>query len=538
MEPKSITTLPLNQLRIDEKANVRHIARGATPAFIGSIRAHGIRQDLIVRPNGAGYVIVDGGKRFAAAQALVKSGDWQADIAIPVKVIEATDAQAREQSLTLNVIRENMHPVDEYRAFAQLHADKETPLNVQAIADHFGIDTKIVAQRLALGALDDVILKAWLEGEIKEDTARAFTLCGSKKDQARIYAKLSKHRRVDADDVKDELKVSNVGRLLDLVGDEAYAERGGKITRDLFGSDHIVSDEALLKAMADEKVAVICKELVDKQGWQWATADIPNNDWQYGHLQSQMKPTSDEAEKLKRLEADAEDENLSWQENDKANDEHDALRAAILNRSITAKQKAKAGCFVRIGDDGALSIDYGRTMPPKSETHTKFDPRTGKIIKVKKKLGNTMSDALRESLHEQFRTAIKSALVAETYHGDLSPLLARIVASQIRPSSRYSSAPHQIMKSYDAIANGISPKVMNAALRKTFDAKDYFARAPKALTLVAIIEAVNADEARKVTNKKRPEMAKVALANIPKTGWLPKELRTANYDGPAAKKKR
>jgi ParB family chromosome partitioning protein len=117
-------------------------------------------------------------------------------------------------------------------------------------------------------------------------------------------------------------------------------------------------------------------------------------------------------------------------------------------------------------------------------------------------------------------------------------MLARIVASQITPSSRYNNAPDAVSKCFDAIADGIAPKVMNAALRKAFDPKGYFAGVSKGLALAAITEGVNADEARKVSNKKKGEIAKAALANVPKTGWLPKELRTAHYDGPKPKAKK
>jgi ParB family transcriptional regulator, chromosome partitioning protein len=35
---------------------------------------------------------------------------------------------------------------------------------------------------------------------------------------------------------------------------------------------------------------------------------------------------------------------------------------------------------------------------------------------------------------------------------------------------------------------------------------------------------------------KRDELVKFALANVPKTGWLPVELRTASYAGPTTPK--
>lgn len=531
-------TLPLDQLRIDDKANVRRIGRGATAAFVGSIRTHGIKQPLIVRPNGKGYVVTDGGKRLEAAQELVKRGEWQPDAAVPVTIIAVSDAEARDISTTLNVIRETIHPVDEYRAFATLHGDKIAPLSVAEIAGRYGLNEKHVEQRLALGRLDETILTAWHRGEINVETAQAFTLSPTKKDQAALYAKLAKHGRVDAYDVKEALKVGNVGRLLNAVGIEAYEQRGGKVTRDLFGHDHVISDEALLKTMLDEKLAQVCKELVEQEGWAWATVEVPNDAWRYGHSEATFKPTRDEKKKLAELKAKCDDDALSFEENEAASEAHDALRAEILARAITPRMKAKAGCFVRVGQNGDIQIERGLIKPePESERKEKYDARAGKMVPVKKKTANTMSGALIDALNEQRRKAIKAALLTEK-QSELGALLARIVSAQIRPESRWGSAPQEVVRSYDTIANTISPKVMNAALRKTFDAKDFFARAPKAVTLAAITEAVNADEARKLANKKRAEIAAFATANVTKTGWLPKELRTAHYDGPAQKVKK
>src|SRR5215471_3137933 len=200
----TITSLPLDQLRIDDPVNVRRIGRGADSDFIASIKALGIRVPLIVRPNGQGYLVADGGKRLAAAQALAKAGDWKPDAPIPVIVTDATDNEARELSLALNLVRADMHPVDAYRAFVALHTDKEKPFEVDAIASRFGIDAKVVRQRLALGALHDDILTAWQTGAIQDDAAKAFTMA-DKKTQAQLYAKLKKDGRVYAGAIRAAL---------------------------------------------------------------------------------------------------------------------------------------------------------------------------------------------------------------------------------------------------------------------------------------------------------------------------------------------
>jgi hypothetical protein len=68
------------------------------------------------------------GMRLAALQSLAQGGRYSPDATkCPVIVDDETDAEAREVSLALNVARTAMHPVDEYRAFAALHNDKDAP---------------------------------------------------------------------------------------------------------------------------------------------------------------------------------------------------------------------------------------------------------------------------------------------------------------------------------------------------------------------------------------------------------------------------
>ena len=537
------TTLPLNQLRIDDKINVRKIGRGAETDFVASIKALGIQMPLIVRKNGVGYVVADGGKRFEAAQALVKSGDLAADAAIPVIISTATDAEARELSLALNLVRADMHPVDAFRAFSNLHTDKEKPLDVDAIATRFGIGAKAVQQRLALGALDAKILDAWRDGKIDEDAAQAFTLCPNKKEQVRIFDKLAKQGYGIRDhSIKRELKAGgDVGKALEEVGIEAYEKRGGKVTRDLFGSDHAVSDEALLRKMLDERVDTIVKELTGA-GWAWVLTKRPDDSYSYGRIEADAKWSKEDKAEAKRLrtiiEGDGDDADEQSDESFAAEQAMTALEAKVAAASYTPAQKAKAGCFVFRGHNGALEIDYGRVRPNDKKEAAKASRQSVKASggKTAPKGPATLTEALIDRLRAQRETAIKAALVAHPHGAPLATMMAAIIAAQIRPGS-FNAAPDAVRTKFDAIIAGINPKVMNVAMRKAFDAKGYFEGCGKTFCLAAITEAVNADEARKASKGKRAEIAKFALVNVGKTGWLPKELRTPHYDGPTGKAK-
>lgn len=539
VQPRAIagsTSVPLNALQIDEGANVRKIGRGAETDFIASIKALGIQVPLIVRKNGKGYVVADGGKRLEAARALAQSGDLAADAPIPVIVADVSDAEARELSLALNLVRIDMHPVDAYRAFASLHTDKQQPLDVDALSIRFGVDTKTVRQRLALGALDDVILDAWQRQDIREADVQAFTLLPDKKAQAVLYAKLKKNDNLYSGSIRQAIKAGqqNVGAMIATVGAAAYEARGGKITHDLFGGDHVVSDAGLLQTMLDEKLAATVESL-KADGWSWVATARPDDHYEYGRIQPTFKPTPDEKAALAKLKKQIANEDQDYEEQEKAQAEYDALNDAILTRAITDKHRASSGCIVTV-QDGEISINLG-WIKPTARASSKdggedADTDVPKEKPVKKEAAG-LTKALTDRLREQRETAIKAALVSHPHSHPLATLLAGIVASQIRPGG-YGMAD-EVAAKLDAIAAGIDAKVINAAMAKAFDAKGYFDGAGKSFCLAAITEAINADEARKISDEKKADIAKFALTNVGKTGWLPKELRTPHYTGPQKK---
>jgi ParB family chromosome partitioning protein len=83
-----------------------------------------------------------------------------------------------------------------------------------------------------------------------------------------------------------------------------------------------------------------------------------------------------------------------------------------------------------------------------------------------------------------------------------------------------------------AICNALYPADMLAAIGKRWDAKDYFANVSAALRIKAATEALGEDLARTVSKMKKDEATKWCATNIPPTGWLPPQIRTAHYKGP------
>jgi len=143
---------------VESKTNPRRrFDETALTELTESIRTKGILVPLLVRPNGQGFEIVAGARRFRAAKA-AKVED------VPVRVRPMSDTEVLEIQVLENLQREDLHPLEEaegYRALTmQAHYD------VATIAAKVGKSTSYVYQRMKLAELIEPAKKACLGGEI------------------------------------------------------------------------------------------------------------------------------------------------------------------------------------------------------------------------------------------------------------------------------------------------------------------------------------------------------------------------------------
>ena len=114
--------------------------------------------------------------------------------------------------------------------------------------------------------------------------------------------------------------------------------------------------------------------------------------------------------------------------------------------------------------------------------------------------------------------------------------LAQVAAKAIDMQARHISVAPLKNSANVALIGAMDPTIFAKAMRESFDAKDYFKSVSKTVALKAIAEAVNLDEARKLDGKPKAEVTKFAITNVPKSGWLPPELRTVHYTGPGVRR--
>lgn len=386
----------LNELAAGVAINVRP-GQDDVADLVASIRAHGLLQPLVGRKRDDDKIeIIDGNRRLAALNQ-IDTEDDAADVTT-IEWVDVVlrdpepDADAFEISLAANILRKPLHPVAEYEAFVQLAERGKTN---DDIAAHFGITLRQVEQRQALGRLHPDVRKAWLEGRINGDSARAFTLA-SQADQAAYLAKGDRWN-LEPHAIRHAFTQAAVpadrGAAL-FVGEDAYRAAGGEMVADLFAEKRQFADGGLLQRLADEKLAAEAQALKQAEGWGEVLFGAAANEsyrWQRitkPALPAGEKPTrrieietrlqeidtrgeeiegeleeagfDDEVEPTPGIAALLAEQDALEAERDPLSREHatyDDDRAAWM--TLPEARRAKAIAVVAIGHDGALSIARG-----------------------------------------------------------------------------------------------------------------------------------------------------------------------------------
>jgi ParB/RepB/Spo0J family partition protein len=149
--------LKLAQLHESPLNPRRHFDPAKLQELTESVRQHGVRTPLLVRPNGDGYEIGAGHRRFraAAAAGLVE---------VPAVIRPMTDVEFLELLNFENLEREDIHPLEEADGFRTLMA--QAGYDVARIAERIGKSTKYVYDRVKLLALIPAAQQLFRDGAI------------------------------------------------------------------------------------------------------------------------------------------------------------------------------------------------------------------------------------------------------------------------------------------------------------------------------------------------------------------------------------
>ncbi len=181
LEPAPSATPPISAGKPPQDSELRHlpvdlIRRGkyqprvdmhteSLQDLADSIRAQGVVQPIVVKPDGKGeYEIIAGERRWRAAQ-LAGLQD------IPAVVRDVSDKAAMAMALIENIQRENLNPMEEANALQRLI--KEFDLTHQEVAEAVGRSRVAVSNLLRLLDLHDDVKRMLEHRELEMGHARA-----------------------------------------------------------------------------------------------------------------------------------------------------------------------------------------------------------------------------------------------------------------------------------------------------------------------------------------------------------------------------
>jgi len=255
--------IPLDQLDVSA-FNMRHAKRPPDVSdILPSVRARGILQPLLVRPNGAPerFEIVAGRRRYFAARAVAEErGEIEP---LPCAVMEpGDDVGALEASLIENVARLDADEMSQYETFVRLTREGKS---VTEIAETFGITEIMVKRRLALGNLLPRIRTAYRKDKIDAETVRHLTLA-SKAQQKDWLALFDDSEQVAPHGYQLKQWLFGGQSIPTRVALFPVEEFPGPIVADLFGEDAYFADTDLFWQKQNEAIAAKRDALIEA-GW-------------------------------------------------------------------------------------------------------------------------------------------------------------------------------------------------------------------------------------------------------------------------------
>jgi ParB family chromosome partitioning protein len=152
--------VPLSVLN-ESKTNPRRTFEvTALKELAESIRTQGVLSPLLVRPlTENGFEIIAGARRYRAAQI--------AEVpTVPVRIVHLSDAAALEAQLVENLIRSEIHPMEEAQGFRALLDLDEPKYSIEQIAAKVGKSPIFVASRLKLADLVPAAVEAFYADDI------------------------------------------------------------------------------------------------------------------------------------------------------------------------------------------------------------------------------------------------------------------------------------------------------------------------------------------------------------------------------------
>jgi ParB/RepB/Spo0J family partition protein len=554
--------------------------------LLASIKAIGLLTPLMVRRlDERRFEVVAGNRRLAALRKMAGKKDRE------VSVVILTGGNNAEIALAENVIRANLHPVEEYDAYSALL--EGGGMTTEDVAKRFGVKEKWIRQRLQLASLAPELRQSWLKGEMTAEQAEALSGAADHNRQLEIWrtAKKSGEYAMRADCLRRDVKGASLKptdpRVVFIGGVEAYVAAGGTFYDDLFADAQVLKDGDLVDRMVAERFVREAAPFV-ADGWSFVDSERNSYSWRKPF---DVKPwlTDEERERLNGLK--------SYSEEARALEDLGHERAA-------ADPAARAKAGVRLGYDSKGVLTAQTLVNVEGEAEAVDEEARDAIENVRgfsdgadrerpdppEEDAPKVNHALRESLSETMTVALSKAikdapqvvipalyatLRVKLAHG-LTPSLFKLApheawrgvwpdetdtrltwAGEFESGSENETA-HVLEAMASLLACVVDARIVRGDLRgdlrgdmtermrpmveamikrlptfadrlaEVFDGEAYFKR----ITAEACQEAIEAMGRPRLKNGNKAQVVSTAALYAKETGWLPVELRTCAYRGP------
>ncbi len=585
MEQLSLTT---DRLVLDTSNARKMRDKDSLASLKASILAHGIIQPITVRPpaaadrdlDGDRYRVFAGGRRLSAVNELIFEGKLAPDFQLPALVKEANDNDADEMSLAENILRREMRPVDEFKAFSRLADDG---VSADDIALRFGQTVRFVQGRMALGKLHPDLLALLDNNEMRLEAAMAFTVEPDPERQLAVYNAMDQWGKNNSRTIRQALTaggLQSTSTAAAFIGETRYIGAGGKITHDLFEEHSYWTSTEIIEELKAKRIEEVKKEFLD-DGWSFVKTveELSCNYWEVRSVSPELDTLTPEqqarmdelTELLDNFDEDGEDEDYQA-----LDAELDELRRN--RRAYSDKQKAASGVLIRT--DQSYTIEYGVLLPGSKGPSSSSDKPEKDPLAISAPVLSEMGKAATTALAEAVATQPDKALAMLAAMLELAPVSPwqghrpgrlKLVAPGDTYGVGYSgqTAKRSYGEAFEAytamtadelksalaqLVAGVvdvsqewlssNPKMRKATLETFgvdptphFDVDGFFSAARKPIISAAFKEITGQD----LKDGKKADMVALTADVAKKTGWLPEYLRTAAYKPevpPAAAPKR
>jgi len=362
-----VTMIKLGHLFLSEhNVRVAPASKQENKTLKASIKANGIKQNLVVVPEGKIYGVVAGGRRLAQLNELLAEGDIASSFLVPCMVEKAENISAI--SLSEN-IKASMHPADEFVAFQGMVDEGKT---VAEIANEFGISQALVKKRLKMAGVSAELLDYYRQGKIDLEHIMAFTVTDDIERQMACYKELSTHY-MSVHGIRnfllDTALLTSHG-MVKLVTLKAFKKAGGTTTTDLFEDATYINERELIETLALDILNKKAKPLVKQ--WKWVDVALSANSYRdyettltaelVGVPEKLMVNLKAKEDALEALE---EKNYVDWTDEDEdletlLHGEIEALENEREQyRDFSDEQKAVSGAMVSFDSDGKIFVKVG-----------------------------------------------------------------------------------------------------------------------------------------------------------------------------------